>query len=383
MLFEALTQDFSEIQKHLEDRLAEAPPLDDVAEAIYPRDKWLLSSALQKLIRRGQAREALGVAYALHALDPTYLARRLPIIALEDIGIADLVLCFDALVAFGAKGALGRRFEQIQLITNLVYRLAGSVKCRTACDLLCLAHARLESRSKTTGFATPSLDGLVQLVTDRSVSDTNRALALHHLSGLTLRHGRWARSFSRFNAGALDLVALKLNLPPVVRSLVLRGRNTLGLAAMLPLVTEVVRKEAGRIHVKTASTSYFAPPIAGLPEYAFDMHTGAGRMAIGQFARQLQASRARAFGSIPENQFARLISIALFHVEGSVLESSLSSPELDLYRERIELTELQQRGLPDVGRREELYSAIDAGHWKLWELRCLACDALHKTGQAS
>lgn len=59
-------------------------------------DKWLLSSALQKLIRRGRSIDAVVVAHRLHAVDPRYLPRRLPIIAVEDIGVGDLVCCHDA-----------------------------------------------------------------------------------------------------------------------------------------------------------------------------------------------------------------------------------------------------------------------------------------------
>ena len=37
-------------------------------------NRWVLTSALQKLLRRGLAAEAKAVALALHDLDPQYLA---------------------------------------------------------------------------------------------------------------------------------------------------------------------------------------------------------------------------------------------------------------------------------------------------------------------
>ncbi len=141
MRLEGLNPDFSEIQKYVEDRLAQTPALESLEGVAFPADKWLLSSALQKLIRRGSAHQALQVALALQELDPAYLPRRLPVVALEEVGVADLVLCFDALVAF-SKVRRQAALEHRQLVVNLVHRLAVALKSRTACDLLCLALER-------------------------------------------------------------------------------------------------------------------------------------------------------------------------------------------------------------------------------------------------
>src|SRR5689334_11289090 len=69
----------------------------------FPADKWLLSSAVQKLIRRGLTELAVSTALGLHTLDPAYLPRRLPIIAFEDIGTGNPEACFDTLHVFGTQ----------------------------------------------------------------------------------------------------------------------------------------------------------------------------------------------------------------------------------------------------------------------------------------
>ena len=45
---------------------------------------------------------------------------------------------------------------------------------------------------------------------------------------------------STFNPAALEPLARKLDLPTLIRWLLLRARNTVGIAKMLPLVTEAV-----------------------------------------------------------------------------------------------------------------------------------------------
>lgn len=52
-------------------------------------DRWLLRSALQKAVRRGQTDTALWVGDQLRALEPDYFWSALAVIAVEDIGFGD------------------------------------------------------------------------------------------------------------------------------------------------------------------------------------------------------------------------------------------------------------------------------------------------------
>ncbi len=66
-------------------------------------DKWLASSALQKAIRRGNEAEALSCARLLLNVDAQRLWRRLGIIAIEDIGVADIEVVGQTLWATRSK----------------------------------------------------------------------------------------------------------------------------------------------------------------------------------------------------------------------------------------------------------------------------------------
>lgn len=178
----------------------------------FPTDKWLLSSAVQKLIRRGRAEQAVKTALALHALDPAYLPRRLPIVAFEDISIGDLGVCFDILHVFGRQrfAANTSEIEQRQILANLVHRLARSVKSRSACDILCLAYA--DPGLPDARLAKASEKCLIKVAADRNAADTRRALALHLLSGLSIQERGQYRTVSRFSADGLSAVAEKLGL---------------------------------------------------------------------------------------------------------------------------------------------------------------------------
>src|SRR5690349_15658793 len=55
-----------------------------------PARKWRVSSAWQKAIRRGNVEVAIRMAEGLYSLDPPYAWRRINVIALEDIGVANL-----------------------------------------------------------------------------------------------------------------------------------------------------------------------------------------------------------------------------------------------------------------------------------------------------
>ena len=99
--------------------------------AALPQDRWLLTSLLQKAIRRGRVDYAVAAAAYLVTLEPEYVASRLPVIAYEDIGVADLpVLLWTKHVA--ATLPVQAEVERRKIATAIAGRLADSPKSRTA-----------------------------------------------------------------------------------------------------------------------------------------------------------------------------------------------------------------------------------------------------------
>jgi hypothetical protein len=335
----------------------------------------LLSSAVQKLIRRGRAEQAVKTALALYALDPAYLPRRLPIIAFEDIGVGNLVACFDILQVFGSQrfAAETSESERHRILANLVYRLARSVKSRTGCDIFCLAHVDQNISTAAAKFSRSSERCLVAMAADRDAEVTSRALALHLLSGMSIQVGRWRRTLSRFNAEALRAVTEKLDLPRGIAWMLIEGRNTSGLAAMLPLVMEAVA-DATDLQTKEIDEgegkALAEKPILGVPACSADMYTRVGKAAIFEFSRVVREKHPQCFESIPDvRTLSRLVGMAIFHVEGSRLDCWLENKTIAQYRERIEQAELPAMGMRDPASRQQLYRILEAEHRLLLKIR--------------
>lgn len=116
---------------------------------------YKLSSAIQKCIRRGMPTQAGFYAQAiLHGGGEDYLWRRLPIMALEDIGPANVSLCA-AVMEFCRFKAVRDKFGVEKGLTALVQHMAESHKSRTACDLVC-----------SVNFFSNDVDQLYQLITE-------------------------------------------------------------------------------------------------------------------------------------------------------------------------------------------------------------------------
>jgi replication-associated recombination protein RarA len=84
---------------------AYAPNVSSEHTPVSAFDKWVLASNLQKSIRRGLAHIAIGTATRLLALDARYFWRRLLLIAYEDVGFANIGLCYDLLKFFRREAA--------------------------------------------------------------------------------------------------------------------------------------------------------------------------------------------------------------------------------------------------------------------------------------
>jgi hypothetical protein len=375
---EFLARDLDELTKGIKERLAAPiPGFGSRAQQRcgFPGDKWLLSSAVQKLIRRGRVEQAVKIALALHKLDPTYLPRRLPIIAFEDIGIGNLEVCFDTLHVFSTQrfAADIPELDRRHLIANLVDRLARSVKSRVGCDIFCLAHVDQNISTAAAKFSRSSEQCLIAMASDRDAEVTSRALALHLLSGMSVQEGRWHRTLSRFNPGALRAIAKKLHLPPAVAWMLIEGRNTAGLAAMLPLVVEAV---ADATDLQTKQIDEGEPkalaekPILGLPACSADMYTRVGKAAIADFTRAIKQKCPRLFENIRDARtYSKLMGMVIFHFEGSKLDRWLENSALADYRERVEQAELQTLGVLDPALRQRLYRLLELEHRLLWQIR--------------
>ncbi len=103
-------------------------------------DKWLASSSLQKAIRRNHVGEAMRAARMLMQIDEAYLWRRLKIIALEDIGAANMNMAGQVLWGAGKKQWQEKHRSRELFLSYFVQGLCASKKCRSLDDSLYVAN---------------------------------------------------------------------------------------------------------------------------------------------------------------------------------------------------------------------------------------------------
>lgn len=150
--FEAvqLLNDVGPHEDHVTQLLAFSKWLLPVEQHKFPavlkdkNSKWKVVSMLQKAIRRGHVVNALKACTALWDDDPYYVMRRLGIISMEDVGPANPLLCYYAVMwagatrlakdmAIGSFAVEGSGNKYVALA--LAELMALSVKSRSACEL--------------------------------------------------------------------------------------------------------------------------------------------------------------------------------------------------------------------------------------------------------
>lgn len=327
-------------------------------------DKWILSSALQKMVRRGQSEEAVAVALRLHQVDPAYLPRRLPIIALEDIGLGDLAVCHDVLTA--CSSSRWWRAEVDRTIAFLVGSMAKAIKCRAACDADCLAESHRDTPAMMPLLLEAGTSKLIEIASDRGRPRLQRINALRVLGGISVRQGIRYTTVSRCDLPAVDRVAEELKLPPLMRAVIARGRKASSLAAMLPIAAEAAVDRVIRIGV---DFPHSLDSHGGIPLCGIDMFSECGRGALREFFLSSPAFRAFADKHIHATSPMRLFNMALFHTESSILGRYLSSPALDRLTREVELEEMRHLGMTDPGNSDELRDLIRADADRLAAIR--------------
>lgn len=327
-------------------------------------DKWILSSALQKLIRRGKAETATGVALRLHQVDPDYLPRRLPIIAVEDIGVGDLAVCHDVLTA--CSSSRWWRTDPSRTISFLVGSMARAVKSRAACDALCLAEAHRAAPPMMGALLAAKPSQLVGVAVDPGRPRLERMNALRLLGGVTVRRGPRYVTVSRCDLQALDQVADELNLRPLMRWVMARNKKTGNLAALLPIVAEAMAEPVVR---EGGDFPHSLDAVGGVPLCGVDMFSECGRGALREFF--LSSTKFKDFSArhIHGSSPMRLFNMALFHAESSILDRYLSSPALDLLTRDVEHEEMGHLGMRDPDHKTELRALIAADARRLAEIR--------------
>lgn len=357
---------FSVVLDPLEIRLGERIDQTEHVPFELPvfEDKWVLSSALQKLIRRGKPLQAINIGLRLHQLDPGYLSRRLPVIAIEDVGIGDLSVCRDVLLTCSATRWW--RAEASRAIAFLVGAMARAIKSRSACDAVCLAEAHRGAPPLMASLLAATPSQLVGIAANRGRPRLERMNALRLLGGVTVRQGARYVQVSRCDLRALDQVACELELPPMVRWLMSQNRKTGNLACMLPIVVEAASERVVR---QGGDFPHSLDALSGVPLCSVDMFSEVGRGALREFFLSSTSFKNFAARHIKSPRPIRLFNMALFHAESAILDRYLAAPALDRLTLEVEHEEMGHLGMTDPEHRMELRDLILADAGRLASIR--------------
>lgn len=344
--------------------------LDQSLVDSLPREKWLLSSLLQKSIRRGHAKYAVAAAFVLAEIDARYVARRLPVIAYEDIGIANVPLALA--VRKAAKSAiLDGSGDGAVHAARFAGLLAESLKSRSTCDITCLCDFSPDLPAVAHSTAAQSLSQLVATVlSDQSL--LCRAMALRGLLGIRTAGLPLTRFSTDARNSAIRELFEMMRLPRIIQEAVIAGTDTDALNAAIPLVHALL---AGSQDVAIKSEDVrllHSPDIGGVLGCAADMHTRVGLAAFRMLIANSSYLRSLLDQSVPRRSQVRCLGFLIFQIEGSVLDRRLSFREADELLSTVETVECEHVGLSDPHGGTEIRCWLKSNLALLNEARAVA-----------
>ena len=288
-----------------------------------PQNKWLASSAWQKAIRRNQPDIARRMVTGLYRLDPEYPWRRLPVIALEDVGAADLPLVAKIMWASGKLVWRRRHGGDLPILLYFTEQLAAAVKDRVACDLEVWT-------DYDTGLAgvRAQVAGLNRQELFDAASDVDYPLGYRHLA---LRYLAGTRAFPGVNlvpgrlGDFMDVVEVgrSLGLNDDVLTIAVLARHRGGSMALSLVLAMAMLQTADAVAVEPDPILEL-PMLGAYPSYALDAHNHQGKRAIGYFVKACQPMRdwLDASDVAPEHR-AKVVMELLFRAETELLDRRL------------------------------------------------------------
>lgn len=314
-----------------------------------PIDKWLAVSSLHKSIRRGQVDLALCATATLLELDPDYLFRRLPVIAYEDIGIANPILC--NLTLFASAKRVQSTYGRERLAYLLVSLLSESLKSRAATDIFCFTVSDPYAKSYFESCLSLPAARLVDIALDDDLSLTHRMAAIRLITGYSIRQPNgFTKQITKPNTELLFRLCEAMNLTDVISYQVLQGNSkTEGLNGAILLANELLMASPTSSVVTTDITT---EETNGTNAAAFDIYCRSGRSGIAQFVANNSSLR-RYFAEHPMKNPPRAIGTLLFIIEGSLLGRELDFDIRKDIRRDIENLEMAAAGIKaeEAGRK--------------------------------
>lgn len=336
----------------------EIPILDHAIPDPMRADKWLLSSAMQKAIRRGEYELAAQAAHGLWLADRQNFWRRLHVTSLEDVGIGDLEAVGQTLSATTAF-AWRRKLGDLNVGLHLVKKLCASRKSRIADELLLYVERAPHLHDHRQNLTASSDEELASLVMGTAAVET-RCLAAWLLAGTRKYSSDFMQSRQGDPDHLVEAISTLKGQPDLVEAcLGVMHRTQWPLAVFTPIIAESVQHELLKA---TEQKVKLAQPVQvdGVPAYACDMFTRTGQAAF----RRLQKT-------IPDLKPFTIhqIGLATFYREGGLLNWSVGGDFFDRIRQQGEMADIERTGLA-IPEYLTLRQIMDESADLLDEVRC-------------
>jgi hypothetical protein len=325
-------------------------------------DPWVISSLLQKSIRRGERELAQRAAFTFFHLKGAAVWRRLMVIAFEDVGIGSVDAVTTTVAAAGDSAWRKNHGGDLKLAVYLAGLLAEAPKDRSA-DYLCDARDHSMLTDFWRAMEKASLESRLSHVRDQGLGLPHQAVAALSALGIGSR-GDISRT-----GGLEALLATfrELEVPEelVAATGIAAARTREPITAMVPLIWLAARNSENRV------ADSAVPPLVtadDVPLYALDKHTRSGCEAIWRFACENDSIRACLARFVPADRRRSACYMAAFYVDAAPIARRLMWEQSDALETFGIERDLLHAGVPAEGIQPLLKAMrVNLGH--LNELR--------------
>jgi len=311
-------------------------------------DKWLVRSAFQKAIRRGQVLTALKMGGYLYNEDPSYFWYSLVTVAYEDIGFAQPQIVVDASSMFRWK-TYRKKLDERKEAARLIHAMCVGKKTRAFCELSLGVDLSIESGSM-------NVDDLVSMDNDALFGVITTGSNIESYLGLLLAYGKMlpasiARSALRDR--------LRMELPGLVDAkyaalveMSLWMHFDTMTFSTYPLCRGFISLDGTCIDEASEPTA----KIRGVHLEAYDMHNHTGKYALKAFHTSLKKDY-DAINCIKGNKAVKALGASVFVLEGGLENNRVMSPELQALKTFQDETFVIGYGVPEE-KREDIMQIV-------------------------
>lgn len=333
--------------------------IQEMGEAIKPMvaDKYILSSALQKAIRRSDMEIALRAGKALWLTDKANFWRRVHVAAAEDIGIGDLQSVQKCFEIVNAKSFRKKEWD-LAAGMYLIHCLCAATKSRTADELYLWAERSPDFANYRSDLFKLSDADLVDVVKGDNPLP-KKAIALWLCAGTDRFPSDFFPKRKGVKGTATDAIK-SMNVDPGIKNVCLSvmNRTQWPLALFLPLIVQETKPDVAKWNIERQEIPR-SKAVEGIPLYAVDTYTRLGKTCIRAFMQEVRDLRGFTTGQV---------GMAIFYLEGGLTDKTLTSPFLDNIRLSSEMAMMYSQGL-DAPEYFGLHDILKANFSALNDIR--------------